>query len=127
MPLIWLANAHTSDGELAPAVTTVSLFLPGNALSWVQAPPLSRQAVSAVAALLNWPPNAQPLVLPVATTAVKTPPLVLTDLTTCQCGAAGAAEAGAASATVAAQAPAATSQVRPRIALIRAMSPVPFC
>src|SRR5215469_4746102 len=76
-------NTHTSDGDDAPAAMTDSLLLQGNG-AFVQVPPLSRHAVG-----LEDPSNAQAVVVPVATSAVKSPLLlVFTDLTMRQCAAA---------------------------------------
>src|SRR5215469_3542766 len=87
-------NAHTSDGDDAPAAMTDSLLLPGNG-AFVQVPPLSRHAVG-----LESPSNAHAVVFPVATSAVKSPLLlVFTDLTMRQCAA--AAGCGALAAAVA--------------------------
>src|SRR5580693_9286889 len=81
-----LANAHTSDGEVAAAKATYSVLLPGNAACF-QVLPVRCHAVSPPGDAK--PLNAHAVVFPVATTAVKSPfALVLIDLTMCQWGAA---------------------------------------
>src|ERR1039457_5443490 len=74
-------NAHTSDGDVATAATTLSPRLPGN-LTSVQVLPWRCHAVGPLI-----PSNAQPVAFPVAIIAVKSPftPLC-TDLTMCHDG-----------------------------------------
>jgi hypothetical protein len=77
-------KAQTSFGDVAAALMTVSSFLPGNC-AFVQAPLFSTQAVG-LAVLLPLESKAQAVVLPVATSAVKTPFLGVvpgTDLAMC--------------------------------------------
>src|SRR5580704_13927417 len=80
-PWLTSVNAHTSDGDVAAAATTLSPLLPGN-LTSVQVLPWRCHAVGPLI-----PSNAQPVAFPVATIAVKSPftPLC-TDLTMCHDG-----------------------------------------
>src|SRR5690349_3025151 len=127
-PLKFWVKAHTSFGESAPAATTSSFFTLGKA-TLVQVVPVSRHAV-ALAPDSPLPSNAQPVVLPVATSAVNWPlKSVLTDLTMCHFGAAaGRAEVPAKAAvpviapsaiTPAPTAAAAASHPRPRTLITR--------
>ena len=88
-------NAHTSDGDVAPAAMTSSLVLPGN-FTRVQVLPLRSHAAGTSVLTTGFPLNAQAVVFPVATTAVKSPVTPLcTDLTMCHDGGADAVPAAA--------------------------------